>query len=90
MRYDAKPRHPGRTLAQRRALDAIGCGNFSPIMAKATRDALLREGLIVEAGARVVGGPPLEVRVQEYVMPIPVHMAWCDAVAAECPDGDGP
>ncbi len=75
--------HPGRTVAQRRALDAIGCGNNSPIMATATRDALLASGLIVHLGDDVVGGRGIGVRVAVYEMPIPVHMQWCNAVADE-------
>jgi hypothetical protein len=75
--------HPGKTAAQRRALDAIGCGNFSPIMAKATRDSLLRDGLIELAGQKYVGGGGLRVTIDEFSMPIRVHMAWCAAMAAE-------
>jgi hypothetical protein len=77
------PKHPGRTAAQRRALDAIGCGNYAPIMARATRDALLRDGLIEPAGERRIGTGALAVVIQEFQMPISVHMAWCAAAAAE-------
>lgn len=80
------PGHPGKTAAQRRALDLIGCGNFSPIISKATRDALLRQGLIEQCGTRLVGIGPLTVRVAEYQMPFPVHIAWCTAVAADEPE----
>lgn len=73
--------HPGRSSAQRRVLDAIGCGNYSPIMSKATRDAMLRDGLIVKCGEKRFGTGPLAVVVDEYEMPIPVHMQWCEAVA---------
>lgn len=69
------PDHPGKTPAQRRALDAIGCGNYAPIMADKTRDALLRDGLIEPAGERRFRTGALAVTVQEYQMPIPVHMA---------------
>lgn len=82
-----RAKYPGRTPAQRRALDAIGCGNYSPIMSRATRDALLRNGLIVEAGEKIIGSGPFAVHVKEYVMPIPVHMQWCRAVAAEYEGG---
>jgi len=82
------PKHPGKTPSQRRALDAIGCGNFSPPMSKATKDALLREGLIVPIGHRTIGYGAFSVRVEEYEMPIPVHMDWCSAVSAEA-DAEG-
>lgn len=76
-------KHPGRTAAQRRALDAIGCGDFSPPMPKATRDVLLRDGLVVPCGHKMFGTGPFAVRVQEYCMPVNVHIAWCEAVAHE-------
>ena len=41
---DNAPKHPGRTPAQRRVLDAIGCGNNSPRMVAAVRDAMLKAG----------------------------------------------
>ena len=78
-----KPDHPGRTPAQRLALDAIGCGNPSPIMAPATRRALLDGGLIAEVGQQIVGRDRFgDVTVPAYDMPIPVHWQWCAAIAA--------
>ena len=75
--------HPGRTPAQRKVLDAIGCGDFSPSMSPRVRDALIAAGLITPAGEKVLGrdafGP---ITIPEYEMPIPVHMQWCAAVAA--------
>lgn len=79
----SKIKHPGKTPAQRRALDQIGCGNHSPIMSKATRDALVKAGLIFHVCDKIIGSPPLTMRVAVYDMPIPIHMAWCDAVASE-------
>lgn len=78
-----RAKHPGRTPAQRRALDAIGCGNFSPVMAKTTRDALLKAGLIEYCGDRILDGPPFPVCIAEYQMPVRVHMQWCTAVSEE-------
>lgn len=75
------PKHPGRSVAQRRALDAIGCGNYSPMMAKATRDALLRAGLVERLPDLIIGGSRISVNVEQFDMPIPVHMTWCAAVA---------
>lgn len=78
-------KHPGKTKAQRAVLDAIGCGDFCPRMTRQTRDALLKAGLIREAGYRVLGKDRFgEVRIPEYSMPLPVHIAWCEAMAEEC------
>lgn len=78
-------KHPGKTPAQRRVLDAIGCGDHSPYMAKATRDKLLREGLIVELEPmQVPFFGSLCMTVRQFEMPIPVHMQWCAAMSAEC------
>lgn len=77
-------KHPGRTVAQRRVLDAIGCGNNSPLMSARTREALLNAGLIVLVGRKIVGRDRFgAITLPEYEMPIPVHMQWCEAVAAE-------
>ncbi len=75
------PKHPGHTPAQRRALDAIGCGNNTPIMARSTRDAMLRADLIMRLPDRVIGTGWPVVRIEQFEMPIPVHMAWCEAMA---------
>ena len=83
---ETTPTHPARTPAQRRALDAIGCGNHSPIMAKSTRKALLDAGLIVPLADKIVGGGLLAVRIEQLDMPPSVHMAWCAAVAEEEPE----
>lgn len=77
------PKHPGRTPAQRRVLDEIGTGNFSPAMTIVTRDTMLLEGLIETVGEHHVGKGPLAPVVKEYQMPIAVHLAWCAAVPAE-------
>lgn len=75
-------KHPGKSAAQRRALDQIGVGNYAPIMANATRDAMLRDGLIVEIEPMALGHDRFGLMtVRQFQMPIPVHMAWCDAVA---------
>jgi len=77
--------HPGRTAAQRRVLNAIGTGNLSPLMANATREALLRDGLIVELPSRDEQfSGALRMTVRQFDMPIAVHMAWCSAMEAEC------
>lgn len=76
--------HPGKSPAQKKALDAIGCGNFSPSMSIATRDKLVADGLIIPAGVRVIKvNGPFPVRVMEYAMPTAVHMQWCKAMADE-------
>lgn len=66
--------HPGRTAAERAALDSIGCGNYTPKMTNRVRDTMLDAGLIEECGLR---GDP----VRQFQMPVGVHMRWCHAVA---------
>lgn len=74
--------HPGRTEAQRRVLDEIGCGNSSPSMGVRTRDALLKAGLIRQCGTKVVGRDRLGIiSVPQYEMPIHIHMEWCYSVS---------
>lgn len=77
-------KHPGKTPAQRRVLDEIGCGSYSPVAAKRTIKALLDQGLIEElppVRVHVFGSLYMEVR--QFQMPIPVHYQWCKAMAAE-------
>ena len=75
--------HPANTPAQRKILDEIGCGNYSPIMQDATRRSLLRQGLIQKCGEKRIGNPPFHVTIIEYQMPIPVHIQWCEYHAQE-------
>lgn len=77
-------KHPGKTAAQRRALDEIGSGHFSPPMHPKTRDRLLAEGLIRSYGYKVVGRDRFgEIRIEEFEMPIPVHYQWCQVMSAQ-------
>jgi hypothetical protein len=79
-----RPKHPGTTEAQRRVLDAIGCGDSCPPMTRRTRETLLRKGLIERVGERTLGRDALgAITLPIYEMPIPVHMQWCSAVASE-------
>lgn len=73
--------HPGRTSAERRALDASGCGE-PPRCSPKTLKAMLDAGLIVDAGGETHRDALGSYRVPSYAMPIPVHMQWCSAVAA--------
>ncbi len=71
-------KHPGKTPAQRRVLDSIGCGERSPYMTKATREAMLRAGLIVELSPlEIPFGGLGHMKVRQFEMPIPVHIEWC-------------
>lgn len=80
----ARAPHPGKTPAQRRVLDQIGCGNYSPAMSSGTRAALLMTGLIQPCGVKVVGHDRLGmVTIDEYQMPTAVHIRWCEAMASE-------
>lgn len=78
-----KARHPGKTASQRRILDEIGCGNHSPSMHRATQANLLKAGLIEKCGERIIGSGWSAIKIDEFQMPIPVHMQWCEAMSAE-------
>lgn len=74
--------HPGKTKAQRRVLDAIGCGDFLPPMSARTRDALLKAGLICKSEPIAIGKDRFGViKIPQFYMPLPVHIQWCQAVA---------
>lgn len=76
-----RPPHPGRTSAERRALDRIGCGEPPSCSPKTLRN-LLDAGLIVDVGGETRRDALGSYRVPSYAMPIHVHMQWCSAVAA--------
>ena len=75
-----------KSKAQMRALDAIGCGNNSPIMARATRKALLDAGLIYQLSDRRIGTGPFAAIIEQFEMPLHVHLAWCTS----CDDAEEP
>jgi hypothetical protein len=77
----ARPTHPGRTPAERRALDRIGCGE-PPACSRRILHNLLKAGLIVETVRKVRRDVLGRYDMPVYAMPIPVHMQWCSAVAA--------
>ena len=62
--------HPGRTSAERRALDRIGCGQ-PPACAQKTLRNLLDAGLIVDVGTQTRRDGLGSYRVPAYAMPIP-------------------
>lgn len=72
--------HPGRTSAERRALDRVGCGEPPGCSSKTLR-SLLDAGLIVDVGTETRRDVLGSYRIPAYAMPIPVHYAWCSAVA---------
>ena len=79
-----KTAHPGRTPAQRRALDRIGCGDLCPPMHPRVRDALLSARLIEQRGMTTIGCDTLgAIRVPAYEMPYGVHFLWCSAVSQD-------
>ena len=61
--------HPGRTSAERRALDRIDCGE-----PPACAQKMLAAGLIVEAGSQTRHDAPGKYKIPNFEMPIPVHM----------------
>lgn len=81
-RSPSRPPHPGRTPAERRTLNAIGCGKALPVMHPKVRRNLLDAGLIEQCGERLIGSGPFAARVPQYQMPNPAHFLWCSAVAA--------
>lgn len=72
--------HPGRTPEERQALDAIGNGDLTTPIAPDVRDALLKAGLIVEAGTEVRRDEHGERPVPAYDMPLLIHADWSNAV----------
>jgi len=80
--------HPGKTPAQRRVLDEMGCGGKTPRMSPQVRDALLRQGLIEQCGETIFQDRFGIIRVPEYEMTIAAHIQWCDAMAEQCGDDD--
>ena len=79
MRPDRLP-HPGRTSAERRALDRIGCGEPPRCSPKTLRN-MLDAGLIIDQGGRVCRDALGTYTVPSYAMPLAVHYQWCSAVA---------
>jgi hypothetical protein len=75
--------HPGRTAAEREALDRVGCGEPPGCSHKTLRN-LLDAGLIVEAGSQTRRDSLGEYQIRAYAMPVAVHMRWC--AAAEVTD----
>lgn len=73
--------HPGRTSAERRALDRVGCGE-PPGCSPKTLRRLLDDGLLIDHGREVRRDALGIYTVPSYGMPIPVHYQWCSAVAA--------
>lgn len=83
-------KHPGRTKAQREALDQIGCGNACPPMARATAKALVRHGLIQRCEDKGLGRDRFGlIAIPQFQMPIPIHMQWCEFQAATCDEPAG-
>lgn len=80
MSSETRMPHPGRTSAERRALDRVGCGEL-PSCSLKTLKALLDDGLLIEEGGEVRRDALGTYRVPSYAMPIPVHFQWCSAVA---------
>ncbi|TXN00489.1 hypothetical protein FV242_21885 [Methylobacterium sp. WL64] len=73
--------HPGRTSAERRALDRVGCGE-PPGCSPKTLRRLLDDGLLIDQGREVRRDALGSYIVPSFSMPIPVHYQWCSAVAA--------
>jgi len=72
--------HPGRTSAERRALDRVGCGE-PPGCSPKTLRRLLDDGLLIDQGGDVRRDALGAYTVPSYAMPLAVHYQWCSAVA---------
>ena len=72
--------HPGRTSAERRALDRVGCGE-PPRCSPKTLRRLLDDGLLIDQGGETRRDALGFYTVPSYAMPLAVHYAWCSAVA---------
>ena len=81
MSETARMSHPGRTSAERRALDKIGCGQ-PPGCSPKTLKTLINAGMIEDTGGVMRRDALGEYRIPFYEMTIPTHMQWCSAVAA--------
>ena len=71
-------KHPGRTAAQKRVLDQMGCGEVLPRAKRQTLDRMVDEGLIVRLADRIVGRDGFGlITLPQYEMTISTHYAWC-------------
>lgn len=82
-------RHPGKTPAQRRVLDQVGCGEYLPRASAKTLAAMVEQGLLTRLSDRVLGRDGFgSISVPQYDMPIGVHMQWCRYWAENASDGE--
>ena len=81
-------KHPGKTVAQRRVLDHIGCGDYLPSATRETLDRMVGLGLLTRLQDRVLGRDGFgTIAVPQYEMPLPVHYQWCSYWAEQpCED----
>lgn len=79
MRDSSKPRHPGRSAAERRILDEVGCGQNTPRAYQKTLDRMVAAGLLTFLGHETIGRDALgAIRLPVYEMPAHVHIRWCE------------
>lgn len=71
-------RHPcaGRTQSVIDVFEAIAINQLPAHRPVAIR-ALLKAGLIVPAGERILRDRFGTVRIPEYAVPLPIHWQWC-------------
>lgn len=70
--------HPGKTVTQRRVLDAIGIGK--PVgMSSKTEGVMVKAGMIVRTGMRVLARDRFgDIAVPTYEMTPATHLQWTD------------
>lgn len=82
-----RAKHPGRTRAEQRVIDAIGGGNSTPYMRQDLRMKMLEDGLIVKLPDKIIPDRLGAIHVEQYDLPSWVHIAWCEW-CSEQEDGD--
>lgn len=83
-----RTKHPGRTRAERKVIDAIGGGNHSPPMRDMVRERMIEDRLIERIEDRVIPDRLGEIRIVQVDLPLAVHMQWCNWCSENIADED--
>ncbi len=73
----ARAQHPGRTKAERAAIDDMGAGH-TPRIHPDVLDRMLDAGIIVEISPEAKHGPGGTLIVRQFELSSWAHLAWCD------------
>lgn len=81
--------HPGKTDAEKRILDQIGCGDSLPRANAKTLDRMVERGLIRRVHDKVLSSDRFgAIAIPQYEMTIHTHMDWCAYWAENATEGD--